>query len=846
MSFNATRLTCFALLSAIETDLREITLAADSANEVHLPPQVESAARARARRDQVSDSAPLAILIEYIDFADAYQILKRRASDLNPRLSEALSALQSGLERLTSVRNRVAHSRPMEVGDLAIVRDLAIELSTTDTLEWPATTSTLDRLRSEPSYVLGLTVKLPADPISQIQNNLPVPDFDETGFYGRSAELKRIKKALLGPYPVISILGDGGIGKTAIALKVAYDLLDSADLSYDAIVWASAKSSTLTNRTISGISGAIQDSLGMFEMARRELAGEALSLTDPMGELLEYLEQFRVLLILDNLETVTDSRIREFLLELPLGSKVLLTSRIGLGIENPVKLDPLSGEESKRLLKSLAKTRGVGSLLNMTDESATKLAKNLKGHPLYIKWFVAGVQSGRSPSELVRDNSLLLDYCMSNVWDKLSAPARDLLLTMFVAEGPRTMAELSYLTNKTAEETQNAILDLMTTNFASMRRLGDGRLEGAFELGDFAHHYIGRSHAPSISARTKTIGRVTDLESIGRDYIAASRLDPYDPSIIDVRDRVDVPIARVLNLALRELHSGDLEASRQYCSEAQALSSTYGEVWRVLGLVHVARRDISLADEAFRTAVELAPDSAVMAFHYANFLANDASRPEQAVVAISGSLKSDPRNFVLLNSLAVFLFHAGKYREAVAACGRSASIPQPNASAADNSTLCLRAAVFGTELTLRKDEYSLAAEILEDAAAALSDVSAGEASGLHADLLRRLVHNSDWLQGELADGDYLAKQARELQKSFSALARTLNPKADSRETGQVKTMDPAKLFGFIYDSDDDVFFHRNDLTDRRDWGQLGENSLVAYETELTPKGPKARRVRALF
>ena len=131
----------------------------------------------------------------------------------------------------------------------------------------------LDRLSADPSFVLGLTISLPSDPESGPQHNLPVPDFDETGFFGRQNELRRIMKAIKGAYPVVSILGDGGIGKTSIALKAAYELLEDPSQPFDAFVWVTAKATILTPNEIQRINGAIETSLGLIGTAAVELSG---------------------------------------------------------------------------------------------------------------------------------------------------------------------------------------------------------------------------------------------------------------------------------------------------------------------------------------------------------------------------------------------------------------------------------------------------------------------------------------------------------------------------------------------------------------------------------------------
>jgi len=836
------------LISAIETDCREALLALDADGGIRLPAAAEEAAQSRLTRDRKVRGDGIDVLAQYLDFADSYQALLANKARLTVPMGESLTAFSRDLEALVQVRNRVAHSRPMEIGDLSLTLDVSNALVSQAPIEWGSVQETLRRLQSEPAFVLGLTVELPTDPVTQPQHNLPIPDFDETGFFGRASELKRIKKALLGAYPVVSVLGDGGIGKTAIALKVAYDLLDAADSPFDAIVWATAKSTTLTDREISVIGGAIQDSLGLFEAAASELAGEIASTSsiDPMDELLEYLEQFRVLLILDNLETVTDQRLRSFLLDLPVGSKVLLTSRIGLGIENPVKLEPLTLEESKRLLKTLSGIRSIDVLRDMSDEALTRLVGKLRGHPLYIKWLVSGVQAGRRPAELVNDNSLLLDFCMSNVWDKLPQQARNVLQAMQVARGARNLAELAYLTNMSADKIQAAVLDLMTTNFVAMRHAAEGDLEGVFETGEFASQYLARHQPPSAGFRSQVVARVRELEDLGRDFMAESRSNPYDAFIIDVRDRADVPTARLLHAAVRELRLGNYDLALEHCGEAQTLSPTYGEVWRVQGLIHFYRQDIGLAGADFQRAFEYADKSAVMAFHVANFFADGADDLERALRVINQALRLHPKNAVLLHLHADVSFRMGNYRDAVGACIVLSSIPQSTVSDYANSILGLRAAGFGVEDALWRDNVGAAAELLEDMAAALDKIGASEMDELASDWLLHLSSLSARVRLEANGNELITKRAAEFQQIFVQRARIIDPARVSRLTGQVMRIDETKRFGFIRHGEQDYFFHRNDLVARDEWRSLEPNKLVAFDPELSPKGKRGVRVQPLL
>ncbi len=298
MSFSATRLTCFALLSAMEDDMRasiEAFLGDRPILDVLAPSKAELC-QLRRSKDGLGTAGGLAGLLPYLDFGDGYEVLAANKDDIDEPLKSDLKLIAPHLARTIAIRNRVAHTRPMEIDDSAHLLDLCAELSAAGAAHWTTLSETLERLSGDPSYVLGLTINLKVDAHTGPQHNLRIPDFDETGFFGRQDQLRRIKRAIKGAYPVVSVLGDGGIGKTSIALKAAYDLLEDQAQPFEAFVWVTAKATILTTSEIQRISGAIEESLGLFAHAAQELAGAGADVEDPVEEVLAYMESFRVLL----------------------------------------------------------------------------------------------------------------------------------------------------------------------------------------------------------------------------------------------------------------------------------------------------------------------------------------------------------------------------------------------------------------------------------------------------------------------------------------------------------------------------------------------------------------------
>ena len=810
-----------------------------------LPSERIERAQGRRQKDGLSVTGALTGLLPYLDFSDSYEALMSQKKELPRDLLESLSTIALRLPRLIAIRNRVAHIRPMEIDDSSQLLDAAKELLGYSADNWPTLAETLTRLSDDPSYVLGLSIDLPTDPDAAPQHNLPIPDFDETGFFGRQDQLRRIKKAIKGAYPVVSILGDGGIGKTSIALKAAYELLEDPDLQFDTFVWVTAKATILTTTEIHRINGAIESSLGLFAQAALEL-GSRGDAEDPMAEVLAYLENFNVLLILDNLETVLDTRLREFLLDLPLGSKVIVTSRIGLGIENPIQLAALSLDDSARLLRALARIRDVSQLRNLPQDMIELLARKMSGHPAYIRWFVAGVQSGRRPEELVEDNALLLDFCMSNVYEYLQEDARSALRSMQVLPGARNQAELAFLNDYSARQIQSALLELIRTNFVYMTSQSSGEtLDTVYQISEFGKQYLDNWHPVEPEERDWLLDRNRELLDLGLEFTAASYTTPYSTETVNVRGPGDFHVARLLRDAIRQA-AIDPAAALALCAEAQVLAPSYYESWRVEAYVRSINRDYAAAIAAYDRALELASDSAVLHFHYGSFLLDEAGEPARGLEVLQRGARLDENSAAITGQIAWAHYCLGHMLESVQTCKHV--LTMKNSSQRQRRAvvdIAFRSATTGVVMYLDASYHDVCAELLELTVEFAEEARATFLTGEATDRLLQLQAQAATL-AEVAD-DYAASKAKEYRARLAERQRRADPDSIGRRIGELKTLKSEKGFGFIRSQQEEYFFHYRDLIDLADWEKLVEGVTCAFEPrpEQAPRHARAIRIRVL-
>jgi len=273
------RLTLYSLISALETDLRDVvrTVLVPSSNDLSFIKELEVREKIIKRYEKdnpgLSACANLDTLIEFLDFQESYKIILQNKEIIPSPIIAEIKSVVPDLDKTAEIRNRVMHSRPLLAGDFTHVFALVSKLIPEKRIEWSACQRTIQKLDDDPSFVFSL--KIPHEPEDlHAFHNLPMPDFDESGFVGRETDCEQVKNLLLGNSRVVSVIGDGGVGKSALILKVAYDIVDmGGKCPFDAIVWSSAKAAMLTTSGVESIRNALRDFSGVLENIAGKLSG---------------------------------------------------------------------------------------------------------------------------------------------------------------------------------------------------------------------------------------------------------------------------------------------------------------------------------------------------------------------------------------------------------------------------------------------------------------------------------------------------------------------------------------------------------------------------------------------
>src|SRR6266567_3123688 len=239
-------------------------------------------------------------------------------------------------------------------------------------------------------------------------HNLPQRTY--THFVGRETELQKLTQLLL-PYPrsrhfLVTLDGIGGVGKSALALELAYRYRDNystlpPEERFEAIIWVSAKRTLLTaggvqqrQQTFSTLGDLYREIATVLELPSLMQA----DLEQCRGVVEHALAGSRTLLIVDNLETVDDEEVLTFLRELPDPTKAIVTTRHRIDIAYAIRLTGMPHTDALALIELEAQRKNI----ELPADAAEDLYRRTGGIPLAIVWSIALMSLGYGVESVLR------------------------------------------------------------------------------------------------------------------------------------------------------------------------------------------------------------------------------------------------------------------------------------------------------------------------------------------------------------------------------------------------------------------------------------------------------------
>jgi hypothetical protein len=318
-----------------------------------------------------------------------------------------------------------------------------------------------------------------ANSVFEIRNNLPEHfEHDLTGLIGRKKEHDKLIKLLVNPrVNTVAIVAPGGYGKTALVLDLLQQQVSNPKTSSyaDAIIFITLKTESLT---IDGIRN--QDAPQTIQQLKAALTSAA-EMTyevpfDNFDECIEYLADQKLLICIDNLETLlrdNPEAFDELNLELPPTWRIIVTSRTMISSNQSITLEPLGKKHSINLINSYITKRGGKSL---GKDFSEKIATDCYFNPLAIRLSVDKILSGSAVHSAISSTKTeIAEFSFRNLIESLSEDANAVLEALLIA-GESEKIYLCSLLQLSLDDLSNALRQLIPTSLLSRKIYDDVEL----------------------------------------------------------------------------------------------------------------------------------------------------------------------------------------------------------------------------------------------------------------------------------------------------------------------------------------------------------------------------------
>lgn len=392
-----------------------------------LSESIKNEAKRNALKNGVEIDDRITEYLEWLHIGNLYDLINSR--DFKTIKSNSLNEIS--ITDLLHQRNNIMHSREIYMNELDKIKENCDKI--------------VEKLDYNQSKVDWLQI------CSEI-DNLTLPEVfieypigkDFIKLLGRDKELIEISENIKYPMP-LTIIGQGGLGKTALVLQLIENYLYSPNKPFNKMLFMSFKDTSYFDGKLAQFEKSIRNYDDLIERIGISLEVEGgTDRLDYTNRVINKLFDDKILLIIDNLETeIVRSNMKEFLdlnqkfisnFQKP--SRLIITSRLGLGDkESKYLLDAFDELKTLDFLKSKLENTNIcvdkysGSEISWITEYTQgnpsliiALSNTIKNSNKEVSSIMLEYKAEFSSEfkELERKKEAFLNFCFENTLDVLN------------------------------------------------------------------------------------------------------------------------------------------------------------------------------------------------------------------------------------------------------------------------------------------------------------------------------------------------------------------------------------------------------------------------------------------
>lgn len=446
-----------------------------------------------------------------------------------------------------------------------------------------------------------------------------IPPRQTSCFVGRSDELSQLYEWIDDEEEKYCLIyGDGGVGKTTIALEFLNQVLEGEHTFKEAppriISYFSAKKTQWTENGIvhiksisESVESCVRDILfatndnNYLEKSAYSNQGNDLitMVSSELGK--KNISRNEVLLVIDNTETLAISQkdtkeLTDFIKQIGKRvGRILMTSRRREKLAfTPIEVNPLPEQQCIELMKSLAIEYNARPIIDAGESKLRKTAKILGNKPVlldalvkYISKTSGGIDSAVE-NMLKRDNDQLSEFLYEDAWSRITESQQDIFLTLVSMTVPLNSSSIADVCSQLEVQHMEFQDALNETYFATVM--------------DYQSHYD------------------IEIVDMARRFFQRKMQDIDENKVMRIRSIADFADKKAIKRNKTEAeYKGDRVANafRTELAKEAKISADKG--------------DIKNAELCYQLAIEEDPTNAALHDRFAWFLLHIIQSPERAI-----------------------------------------------------------------------------------------------------------------------------------------------------------------------------------------------------------------------
>ena len=263
-------------------------------------------------------------------------------------------------------------------------------------------------------------------------SGVPRPDYE---FSGRESDIESLTKLIENTVsPRINITGPACIGKTALLIELAGQVVGPI---FNKVVWVTARKKYLSESDLIPapqseiVLESILNAIIVQNGDKQDVHG--LKFNQKFEQATKLLSEQKLLLLIDNFELVNDSKIHDFLLNIPAPSKVIVTSRDRVdGFKNY----PITRMQPDEVMKLIDEQICSQDEIQVSKREKSDLENICDGNLVAIKWILGQIATLNLRLYLIikdlqsNSNTYILDHIFQFSFSKLDSFSKVVLITL--------------------------------------------------------------------------------------------------------------------------------------------------------------------------------------------------------------------------------------------------------------------------------------------------------------------------------------------------------------------------------------------------------------------------------